>query len=96
YGSYAEGTLRPGSDVDLFVVGKTSFGDVVSHLVGAQATLGREINPSVYSPAEFASKLAGGQHFVRAVAEGSKIFLIGDERELAAVVKKRLAAGTSH
>ncbi|MGH9508553.1 MAG: nucleotidyltransferase domain-containing protein [Terriglobales bacterium] len=91
YGSYAEGALRPGSDVDLFIVGKVSFVDVVSHLVPAQATLGREINPSVYSPAEFASKLAKGHHFVRAVVEGSKIVLIGDERELAAVGKKRLA-----
>jgi len=96
YGSYAEGTLRPGSDVDLLVVGKVSFADVVSHLVSAQATLGREVNPSVYSPAEFASKLARGHHFVNAVAQGAKILLIGDERELAAVGKKRLVAGPPH
>ena len=53
YGSVARAEQRSSSDVDLMVVGDVSFGEVVSALETAQKTLAREINPTVYSPAEF-------------------------------------------
>ncbi len=90
YGSVARLAQRSGSDVDVMVVGEPTFGEVVSALAGAQETLAREINPSVYSPAEFRSKLKAGHHFLTTVLEGEKVFLIGDEHELARVGAKRL------
>jgi len=72
------------------VVGRSSFGDVVSALESAQGTLAREVNPTVYSPAEFRSKLKAGHHFLTAVVGGEKIFLVGDERELRRLGAKRL------
>jgi hypothetical protein len=57
YGSVATFKQRSGSDVDLMVVDDVSFGDVVSALRAARELLHREINPTVYSPAEFRSKL---------------------------------------
>lgn len=91
YGSTAHGEEQKGSDVDLLVVGEVTFGEVVSVIHGAQSTLNREINPTVYPPREFQSKLEAGHHFLRTVLRGPMVFLIGDKRELAGLAKKRLA-----
>ncbi len=91
YGSLARGEEREGSDVDLLVVGEVTFAEVVSALSGAQEKLGREVNPTVYPPAEFRSKLLTGHHFLKAVIKEKRILLIGDERELARVAEERLA-----
>ncbi len=91
YGSIATGREKRGSDVDVMVVGEVSFAEVVSALDPAQKTLGREINPTIYSPDEFAAKLSGGHHFLKRVAGEKRIFLIGDEDEFARLAGKRLA-----
>jgi predicted nucleotidyltransferase len=91
YGSIARGGERPGSDVDLLIVGGVSFHDVVSALSSAQKTLAREVNPTVYPPSEFRGKLAAGHHFLTSVMRQEKTFLIGDERELARLGSKRVA-----
>ncbi|MBI1955068.1 MAG: ArsR family transcriptional regulator [Acidobacteria bacterium] len=91
YGSIARLEQKSASDVDLMVVGNVSFGDIVSALATAQETLTREINPTVYSRAEFKAKLKAGHHFLTSVVRREKIFLIGDEHELARVGAKRLA-----
>jgi predicted nucleotidyltransferase len=95
YGSVAKLTQRSGSDVDIMVVGESTFGDVVSALENAQKTLAREINPTVYSPAEFRSKLKAGHHFLTSVVGGEKILLIGDEYELARLGARRLGKPAS-
>jgi predicted nucleotidyltransferase len=94
YGSVARLTQKNGSDVDIMVVGESTFGDVVAALGSAQETLAREINPTVYSPAEFRSKLKAGHHFLTAVAGGEKTLLIGDEHELRRLGAKRLGRPT--
>jgi len=91
YGSIARLEQKSASDVDLMVVGDVSFGDIVSALAAAQETLAREINPTVYSLAEFKAKLKAGHHFLTSVVRREKIFLIGDENELARLGAKRLA-----
>ncbi|HEX4427191.1 MAG TPA: hypothetical protein VH079_17460, partial [Terriglobales bacterium] len=74
------------SDVDLFIVGDVSFGDVVEALDSAQKKLVREINPVTYPIAELQEKISRQQHFVMNVLRGPKLFLIGGERELAELV----------
>ena len=91
FGSFAGGEPRKASDVDVLVVGDVTFAEVVSALGPAQERLGRDVNPSVYPPAEFRQKLAAGHHFLTSVLNGPKIFLIGGERELAGLAEKRLA-----
>lgn len=91
YGSFADGRERRESDVDIVVVGEASFGDVVSTLADAQRALGREVNPTVYRPAEFRKKLKARNHFVKSVLGEPKIFLIGDHDELKRLASKRLA-----
>lgn len=87
YGSVARGTENAGSDVDVMVIGDVSFGDVVAALLPAQESLRREINPFVATPTEYAQRLSQHDFFLTAVVEQEKIFLIGDDDDLA-----RLAA----
>lgn len=91
YGSVARGEERAESDIDLLVVGEATFAEVVAVLQWAQKALGREINPTVYPPDEFRVKVEGKHYFLSSVLEGPKIFLMGDERELAGMAEKRLA-----
>jgi hypothetical protein len=76
------------------VVGdRVSLDDIVGALGGAQRDLGREVNPSVYRTEEFCRKLAQGRAFLSNVVAGPKIFLIGDENELAGLAAIRMAQG---
>jgi len=93
YGSVARGEERATSDIDLFVVGEAAFGEVVEALAPAQRKLGREINPTVFAPAEFADRASEENHFVTTVLADKKLFLIGDENELESVARKRGNAG---
>jgi predicted nucleotidyltransferase len=81
YGSVARTEQRSSSDADLMVIGAVGFGEVVSALEKAQKTLGREINPTVFSAAEFRSKIKVQHHFLTSVQNGEKVFVIGDEDE---------------
>jgi predicted nucleotidyltransferase len=89
FGSIASGDERKRSDIELMIVGRISFEDVVSLLSLAEEKLGREVNPVVYPITEFKQKVREDHHFVNTVLEGDKIFLIGDEDELAKLVGKR-------
>jgi len=91
YGSIARSEEHRESDVDILVVGKVTFTEIVSSLSEVQKTIGREINPTVYPPGEFRSKVAAGHHFLNTVLRGPMLFLIGDKRELARLAKKPLA-----
>ena len=95
YGSVAREEETAQSDVDLLVVGKATLEEVLSRLSTVEKSIRRPINPTVYSVAEFKSKLASGNHFLTAVLKGQKEFLLGDEDELRKVGGVRLAeAGT--
>jgi predicted nucleotidyltransferase len=85
YGSIARGEATMTSDIDLMVVGDVGFGEVVKALETVQRRLGREINPTVYSPGEFAKKVRDSHPFLIRILEGQKIILIGDENELASL-----------
>jgi predicted nucleotidyltransferase len=87
FGSIASGNEDKASDIDVMVVGDISFGDVVSLLSSAEEKLGREANAVVYPIAEFKQKVREDHQFVKTVLEDEKIFLIGDEDELARLVK---------
>ena len=91
FGSYAQGREKAASDIDVFVLGDASFTAVARALAEPQRRLKREINPAVYRPDEFASKLRDGHPFVSNVMAGPKTFLVGDEDELSRVAKERLA-----
>ena len=68
------------SDVDLMIIGRVDFDEVVESLAGAEKTLNREINPTVYSIREFGKKVRG--NFLKTVLADKKLFIIGDEDDL--------------
>jgi predicted nucleotidyltransferase len=91
YGSVAGQQEAAQSDVDLMVVGKATLGEVLARLSTVEKSIGRPVNPTVYSVAEFKSKLASGNHFLTAVVRGQKAFLLGDEDELRKIGGVQLA-----
>ena len=87
FGSIASGAEQRTSDIDMMVIGEITFDEVVSHVSQAEQTIQREINSVVYPVAEFRQKIQHNHHFLKTVLEGEKIFLIGDDGELARLVK---------
>ncbi len=82
YGSMARGGEHSDSDVDLLVVGDVSPVDLAAALRKAREFVGREINPAVYTPTEFAKKRAARDHFLTSVLDNPKIFVFGRSDEL--------------
>lgn len=95
YGSIASGQERAGSDVDLMVVGEVKLGEVVAALQPAHEALTREVNPAVFPALEFQRKLAEGNAFVKDVAAGKKIFILGGEDDLGKPAARRKAQGAT-
>jgi len=93
YGSVARGVESSDSDVDLMVMGDVGLSDVSPLLVAARKRLGREVNASVYSSAEFSKKLLAGYGFHRGVLDKAKLFVIGNERGLAAALERGARRG---
>jgi predicted nucleotidyltransferase len=91
FGSAARGELRLDSDVDVLVVGDTSFTAVADALATAQTRLGRDVNPTVYPPGEFRRKIHTG-HFLTTVLRELGLFVVGGPDELARLGAERVAA----
>lgn len=83
FGSVAKATDRAGSDVDLMVVSDTlSYGEAFGALDRVSRTLGRHVNPTVYSVAEFSKRAKSENAFVTRVLGGPKVWVIGTEHDL--------------
>lgn len=79
YGSLAKGREHAGSDVDLMVIGFVpSNAELLEVLLPAQAQLGRVVNPTLYTPDEFAQRVREGKSFIMRVLEQPKIFIKGE------------------
>ena len=80
YGSVARQQDTALSDIDVMVVSSTlGYGDLFSALEGAATTLGRKVNPTLYTPEEFAKRIKLDNAFVTRVMKRPKIWLIGRE-----------------
>ena len=83
FGSVAKQTDTAQSDVDLLVVSDSlGYGGLFAALEAATRTLGRTINPTIYTPADFLARLQGDNAFVTRVMQQPKIWLLGDETTL--------------
>lgn len=82
FGSMAQGTETPHSDVDVMILGEAGFADAVNALHESQAALGREINPKVMSLAEWQQRKAAGDGFGQNVLGKPKLFILGTFDEL--------------
>lgn len=89
FGSMASGRQASGSDVDVCVLGEVSLLEVVKALASMQETLGREINPVVMTTEKFVERLVKRDRFATRVLSEPKVFVLGDEDELAELVEGR-------
>ena len=87
FGSVAQGAEKAASDVDLMVIGTLGMRGVSALLTGVSEKIGREINPHMVTASDFKAKVQAGDHFLSAVLKERKIFLKGDEHELAGLAR---------
>jgi predicted nucleotidyltransferase len=85
YGSFAKGQDTAASDIDLMVVSdRLTYADLFAAVEDASARLGRKVAPTIYSSKELAKRVKQDNAFVTRVLAQPKLWLIGDERALAA------------
>jgi predicted nucleotidyltransferase len=85
YGSIAKQQATAQSDVDVMIIGDSiGYSDVFGALEPAAITLGRAVNPTVYTRAEWAKRAAQDNAFITRVLAQPKIWLIGSGESLPA------------
>jgi len=86
FGSFAKSEESAESDIDLMMIGDLGLRDTTKLLSKTQEKVFREINPHVYPQNEFINKYKRHDHFVSQVIKDPKIYIIGSEDELKAMV----------
>lgn len=88
YGSVARGQDSAASDIDLMVVADDlPYADLMQTLSGAEAVLGRPVNPTLYTRAEFAERQVSVNTFMKRVMEQPKIWIKGVMDDTASVTE---------
>jgi predicted nucleotidyltransferase len=88
FGSIASGKAKPESDIDLFIIGNIGLRTVTQMLAGVSEQLGREVNPQVMSEIEFRNKIEKRAHFVTALLDVQKLYIVGNEDDFKRLGKK--------
>jgi|SRR6185312_14062992 len=78
FGSFAKGTEKSHSDIDLIVIGNISLRALSTKLKNISEQSQREINPHIYSLKTWKDKLKKKDHFIKTILGENKIFLIGN------------------
>jgi predicted nucleotidyltransferase len=95
YGSVARSEEHAQSDIDLLVVGDVGLAELTPTLRKTEGRLGREINVTSYTTAEFRRKVAAKDHFLTEVLRGPKQFVKGDQRDVDDLIGKPRRATAS-
>jgi prevent-host-death family protein len=77
FGSIASGGENADSDVDVLVVGDTTRWDLVPLMRQAEREIGREVDVTLYSAADFRERVRARDYFLTAVSTAPHILLIG-------------------
>lgn len=86
YGSVAGGRELAASDVDVLIVSGHDQRVLATVLAEAGEQLSREVNVTAYTTDEFRAGVATGRPFLTGVLYGAKIWLLGDDAELRALL----------
>jgi len=82
YGSVASDKETVDSDIDLMIIGDITFSQVMNLLYLVQKTLGREINPKIYSREEWIQMKTSKNTFVKELLLKPRLDVIGDDHGL--------------
>jgi predicted nucleotidyltransferase len=85
FGSLASNREKAASDVDLMVIGSVGLRALSSWQSGVSGQIGRELNPHTLTVEEFRRRQEKGDHFLSNVLESPKLFITGNENDLAAM-----------
>ena len=86
FGSVADGKDDADSDVDLLIIGDLTLRDVSTSVVPLLRDIGREPNIVVLSEGDLRRRVGSGDGFLTDVLAGPKLWLAGDDDQLAAIV----------
>jgi len=78
FGSWADGTRRPGSDIDVLVIGDADLQDLRRRVRPIGRSAGRTIDVALLAPDEFRQLRKNEASFARRVLEAPTIALVGD------------------
>jgi len=83
FGSHAKRSDTVGSDIDLMLVSDSlTYPDVMLALQPLSDRIGRQINPTIYTPAELRKRIAARSSFITRVLQQPRLWLIGGEDDL--------------
>ena len=83
YGSLAKGTDQSPSDIDLMVISDSlTYGEIFGALQRVSHAVGRKVNPTVYTAAEFSKRVQSENAFVIRVLDQPKLWVIGSNDDL--------------
>jgi predicted nucleotidyltransferase len=83
YGSVARQQDTAHSDVDVMVVSPSlGYGELFGALEAATQTLGRKVNPTLYTPEDIAKRIREDNAFVTRVLMQPTVWFIGTQEEL--------------
>jgi len=86
FGSYAKKEFKPGSDIDIVVIGAVKEAFLMKTLKDIEKTIGREVNYHIYTEREFKEKLKTNS-FIQNIVRNF-IMVAGDERKFRKLFKK--------
>jgi predicted nucleotidyltransferase len=93
FGSMADGTDAPESDVDLLVVGPVELRDLAPHLRTAREALGREVNTVTMSVRDFRAGAEDGDHFLSTILDRPTIAVKGNLHDIRGLAEKQTPPG---
>jgi len=86
FGSFAKGSERASSDIDLMIIGSLDQAQANRAMAQAEKALSRTVNYLIYPEREFLAKKGTG--FIREVISGRKIWLAGESNEFERFVER--------
>ena len=85
YGSVARQKDTAHSDIDLMIISdRLTYADVYPALESAGKAIGRQVNPTIYTRAEFKKRMKARNAFLAKVLDLPKLWIIGSEHDLQA------------
>ncbi len=82
YGSYARGSEKEDSNINLMVIGQVNITELNDVVMGLEEKLERDIDYLVFDEQEYRKRKDSKDPFIREILKGKKIFLAGKEDEL--------------
>ena len=78
--------MRADSDLDLFVIGTAGYSVVIERLYPIEERLGRRVQVLYFDPSSVQDLKSLRKSSMKSIISGPKLFVLGDESKLAALL----------